>query len=278
MKIYKRFLIAVLTLTLAYVPAFASDYVEGQIWKIQSGFYKDANVIIVKIENHPIQKHVIHISIQGPLTGRTGHVVTEIPHLPYVTEGLEKSNLELVGQAKVIPNSWREGYKYWNKEATAGKAGAFVIPVSEAIDIIMAQIPKAESQIMNPEDISRGEYIHENLPKSFLKRVKATTDVFEPIDGISYEQAVDLYKRDPDPEKNIVLWEEMARVFELFCEQNCKSLDKKQEVYKALLIISMFPSDQVNQYLEPQILTKTEVKSLTSMYNLAPQPIPVFKE
>ena len=54
-----------------------------------------------------------------------------------------------------------------------------------------------------------------------LKRIRATTDTFERIDGMSYEQAVDLYKRDLDPEANLVLWEEVVRAHKIFCQKRC---------------------------------------------------------
>ena len=38
---------------------------------------------------------------------------------------------------------------------------------------------------------------------------------------MSYEQAVDLYKRDLDPEANLVLWEEVVRAHKIFCQKRC---------------------------------------------------------
>ncbi|MCJ8312960.1 MAG: hypothetical protein HRU38_12305 [Saccharospirillaceae bacterium] len=49
-----------------------------------------------------------------------------------------------------------------------------------------------------------------------LVRIKNTTDTFEIVDAITYEMAVDLYKRDYDPESILVIWEEMARVYNDF--------------------------------------------------------------
>ena len=135
-----------------------------------------------------------------------------------------------------------------------------------------------ETKLMNPNEIAFSEHRHESFSEAFLARIKFTTDTFEAIDGITYEQAVDLYKRDLNPEENILIWEEMARVFVPFCEENCESMEKKKEVYRALLLTSMFPKEEVYSRLEPQVLTSSEVDELTSLYSLAPEPLPVIKE
>lgn len=278
MNYISRTFLITFALFVTCLSAFASEFAEGQVWKMESGFYQDTKVVIVKVEDHPAQKHVVHISVLGPITGRNGIIVSELPHFPFRTEGLNKSNIFNVGMTKELPDSWREGYELWNKEAMAGSAGAFTISVSEVIDTVFSQIPRAETQIIDPNTVAINEYVHEKLSDSLLKRIKVTTDVFEPIDDMSFEEVVDLYKRDFHPEDNIAIWEEMARVFTMFCEVNCQNMDKKKEVYKALLITSMFPKDQVYQYLQPQLLSKKEVQSLTTMYILPSKSIGVYSK
>jgi hypothetical protein len=140
-------------------------------------------------------------------------------------------------------------------------------------------VPEETSEIvrMNPDELSYNDYVHDELPEPLLLRIKATTDVFEPVDGISYEQAVDMYRRDPDPESNLVIWEEMARVFLVFCETRCDSPERKFEAYKALLLASMFPPDAVMEQLQPRALRSEDVKDIISMYGLPPEPIPVIR-
>lgn len=138
--------------------------------------------------------------------------------------------------------------------------------------------PKPDITEMNPNDIAYNQYVHETLPDDLLKRIKATTDVFEVIDGVSYEEAVDLYKRDLHPEDNLIIWEEMVRVFKTFCPSQCSSLDKKKEVYRAVLITSMFPKNEVFEKTQPHILTESEMQKLIAMYQLEPQPIEVFQQ
>ena len=110
-----------------------------------------------------------------------------------------------------------------------------------------------------------------------MSRIKFTTNTFEAIDGISYEQAIDLYRRDLHPEDNIFIWEEMARVFISFCKENCETSEKKKEVYTALLLASMFHKKEVYSQLGPQILTPSEVDEITDSYQLDPAPLPVVR-
>jgi hypothetical protein len=132
--------------------------------------------------------------------------------------------------------------------------------------------------LMDPAEITMNDYVHDELPDDLLDRIKATTDVFEPIDGISYEQAVDLYRRDFDPESNLRIWEEMTRVYSSFCATRCDSMEKKQEAYKALLLASMLPKDAVASQLQPSALSEDDVDQIVSMYGLAPEPIPIIQK
>ncbi len=137
---------------------------------------------------------------------------------------------------------------------------------------------ESQTVTMDPNDLQFNDYVHESLSESLLERIKATTDIFEPVDGISFEQTVDMYRRDLNPEKNIIIWEEMARVFVLFCEGNCQSKEKKYETYKLLLLLSMFPLEQAIQHLNPQLLSKSEVEEVSSMYALEPTPIETYRK
>jgi hypothetical protein len=131
---------------------------------------------------------------------------------------------------------------------------------------------------MDPDEIQISDYMHEKLPQEMLSRIKITTDTFEIVDGISYANAVDLYKRDLDPESDLVIWEEMARVYNMFCESRCETDAERKEVYRALLLRSMFTSQESISKLQPTALSIEEAKSIISQYRLKAQPIVVYKK
>lgn len=121
-------------------------------------------------------------------------------------------------------------------------------------------------------------YVHQSLPEEMLKRIKSTTDTFEIVDGISFEKAVDLYKRDLNPDSNLVIWEEMARVYKIFCKSRCEANVERKEVYRALLLRSMYSSEEAILRLQPKSLSAAEAKSIIYEYKLAAQPIEVIEK
>lgn len=130
---------------------------------------------------------------------------------------------------------------------------------------------------MNPNDVQFSPYRHSELPPALLKRIRATTEVFEPVDGLSYEKAVDLYKRDANPEENLVLWEEMAKAYISFCKARCSTAPERMDVYRALLLRSMFEEQEAIQRTQPKVLSPAEVRSVVKLYRLPAKPIDVVK-
>lgn len=138
----------------------------------------------------------------------------------------------------------------------------------------------AEDKVVeiDPNDIQMNGYIHKSLPDDLLDRIKATTDTFEIVDGLSYENAVDLYKRDLDPESNLVIWEEMARVYKNFCKSRCNTASERMDVYKALLLRSMFPDEEALARSQPKVISINEAASIISKYSLEAKPIDVIQK
>lgn len=95
---------------------------------------------------------------------------------------------------------------------------------------------------------------------------------------MSYEKAVDLYKRDLDPESNLVIWEEMARVYNLFCKSRCGTAAERMDVYRALLLRSMLPNEQALARLQAKVITASEASNIVSQYKLEAKPIDVIQK
>lgn len=148
------------------------------------------------------------------------------------------------------------------------------------IFVIFSAVVLAESKIVeiDPNKIKVNGYVQESLPKELLVRIKATTDTFEIVDGMSSEKAVDLYKRDIDPESNLVIWEEMARVYNIFCESRCKTPTERIDVYRALLLRSMFPPEEALARSNPKVITASDARYVISQYKLEAKPIDVIQQ
>ncbi|MES3025128.1 MAG: hypothetical protein V4857_26435 [Pseudomonadota bacterium] len=146
------------------------------------------------------------------------------------------------------------------------------------ISFLVAGLSHAQKPVtMNPNDIQIGGYHHKTLPPALLKRIKATTDTFEPIDGLSLEKAVDLYKRDVNPEENLVLWEEMVRAYKIFCKARCSSPSERMDVYRSLLLRSMFSDQEALKQAKLTVLQGHEALSVMKLYRLPPKPIDVVQ-
>ncbi|WP_394781437.1 hypothetical protein [Undibacterium sp.] len=113
------------------------------------------------------------------------------------------------------------------------------------------------------------------LAPAFLKRIHTITDAFEKIDGISYDQAVDLYKRDPDRNANLALWEEILKAYKSYCHFRCKTEVEQLDVYRVLLLRSMYTEDEALRQARPRILTPEQAKTLMRYYSLPPKPMDV---
>jgi hypothetical protein len=143
--------------------------------------------------------------------------------------------------------------------------------------VLQPPAPAQDTVLVDPKDIRFSPYRHKDLPAALLTRIRATTDVFEKVDGMSYEKAVDLYKRDLNPEENLVLWEEMARAYKIYCASRCSTAPERMDVYRALLLRSMFEENEAVLRTEPKMLNSTEVRAVVKLYRLPAKPIDVVK-
>jgi len=139
-------------------------------------------------------------------------------------------------------------------------------------------VAKDNVQIIDPNKIQLNSHVYKKLSPELLTRIKATTDVFEIVDGMSYKKVVDLYKRDLDPESNLIIWEEMARVYKLFCKSRCKNHAERMDVYRALLLRSMYTDSNALKNLKTNVITRKEAKNIISQYRLEAKPIDVIKK
>src|ERR1700741_5521420 len=131
--------------------------------------------------------------------------------------------------------------------------------------VACSRTPEQRTVVMDPNDISFAPYQHGDLPPEMLTRIRATTDTFQSIDGITYEKAVDLYKRDLNPEENLALWEEMVRAYKSFCRTRCNNPEERMDVYRTLLLRSMFSEEEALARSQLKILSQHEAKEVMQL-------------
>ena len=143
--------------------------------------------------------------------------------------------------------------------------------VSDSDDSLISTNPTPK--IIDPNDDGFEEIQHAGFTDDFLARIKAVTDLFEEVDGVSYDEAVKLYEADPTPESNLAVSEEMARVYTKYCETDCPDLATKKEVYQVVLFAGMLPADDVVELMNVDSITKDDIREIVSQYSLEPDVI-----
>jgi Sec-independent protein translocase protein TatA len=69
-------------------------------------------------------------------------------------------------------------------------------------------------------DIQFGPIRHPVLPSDLIKRIKAFKKMLGDIDSVPIEQTIDNFKRDADPESELVIWERIASTFQMYLSHN----------------------------------------------------------
>ncbi|HYH83348.1 MAG TPA: toll/interleukin-1 receptor domain-containing protein, partial [Longimicrobium sp.] len=83
-----------------------------------------------------------------------------------------------------------------------------------------------------------GPIIHQTLPASLLLRIKLTQRVLFEVFPESLDQAIEHFRREPDPEREVVVWEAIASAYLDATRDQILSLEQRREIYKALLVYS----------------------------------------
>lgn len=114
-------------------------YRSGQIWQYETRKGEEqSRVIILKVERSLKEEVVVHIAvlnarIKNPQ--KEGGISTEIAHLPFSRESMDKSLTKLESSNNELPD-YIDGYNQWKKAFETGRGGIFTIGVKEAVDYV----------------------------------------------------------------------------------------------------------------------------------------------
>ena len=133
-----RYLIAIIAFTLSFTTN-AAELQPGQVWKYKTRLGEQTSTLtILKVEKYKDLGSVVHIRVdairmKNPLKG---NIVTDVPHLPFKEDAVQKSITELVRKSTDIP-PFQEGYDTWKSAYLAGKAGAFETNVGATLTAML---------------------------------------------------------------------------------------------------------------------------------------------
>lgn len=119
---------------------------------------------------------------------------------------------------------------------------------------------------VDPKEIHQGPVQRDSLTDEQTERIKVLQQTFFEIDGQTIDQWIDSFKRDLNPDKELAIWEQMAKAYTAYCLSHELSLDEKKEVYKIVLLRSMASAEDVLERIELTLISESEAKNIMSAF------------
>jgi hypothetical protein len=128
---------------------------------------------------------------------------------------------------------------------------------------------------VEPSQLQPGPIRHEELSPDLVARITKLHDTFQEVDPTPVSKWIDDFKRDQHPEREIEIYEGMARAYAAFCRGRALSVDAKREVYGVVIQRSAAQDDDVLNNIQLKVLTLDDVKAILKLYDVPPNPIRV---
>lgn len=137
----------------------------------------------------------------------------------------------------------------------------------------------SDTKVVKTNDIQVGPIRHESLSPALIERIKKVHGELYEVEGIPLDKSIENFKRDMNPEPNLVIWEQMGKAYTAYIAiHNSLSLREKKEVYRIILLRSMISTDEVLKRLELKYLSVEDSKKVMEHYPWKPVPITVAKQ
>lgn len=141
-----------------------------------------------------------------------------------------------------------------------------------------------EFEYSNSHSIEFNKFIHVLTPSpigtSFLtqeqkNRIALINQVFEIVFPKSEKETIENFSCDRNPDREIKIWEHMAKAFMKISENPFISDEFKSEAFALLLMRSMKNTNDVLQEAKLVFINEKQARSLLKAYELKPKPIRV---
>lgn len=111
---------------------------------------------------------------------------------------------------------------------------------------------------VDPKTIQPGPVRREALSDEQMARIRALRAAFVEVDGQTLEQWCDNFKRDADPDKELEIWERMAKAYRAYCDGKQLSAAAKKDVYRIVLLRSMASEQDVLDRVKLNALSRDD--------------------
>jgi hypothetical protein len=128
---------------------------------------------------------------------------------------------------------------------------------------------KSEPKIeyINPAELQKGPIQSESLSEEQLQRIDKLRQILAEVDTQTREQWIDNFKRDLNPDKEIAIWEQIAKTYQIYCSRNNLSQEAKSDVLGVILLRSMIMNeDEVLKSAKLKKLTEAQAKEVIKLY------------
>ncbi len=107
-------------------------------------------------------------------------------------------------------------------------------------------------------------------------RIKIIANIFHDVFPDSMEKWINDFSKDDDPEREILIWENMAKAYTQICSHWTFTKKQKVEVFDLILHRSSLPKKLVLQKVQLKVLSRKQAKYVLSKYQGIPQPILLY--
>jgi hypothetical protein len=119
---------------------------------------------------------------------------------------------------------------------------------------------------IDPKSIKPGPTLRDQLSEEQMARIRALQATFVEVDGQPVERWFDNFKRDVDPDREIRVWERMAKAYKAYCEGKKLSPEAKKDVYRVVLLRSMAQEQDVLERIKLKELSREEAIAVMKDY------------
>lgn len=136
---------------------------------------------------------------------------------------------------------------------------------------------KSETGNVAVEELRLNEIVHDSLTQKQLLDIENIHAVFSEVSSASLEETITDFRRDQNPDDEIAIWLKMASAYQKFCLVNGPQLElnKKKEVFAAILMRSMMDDKEVLDNLKVKYLSIEELKEALTYYNTPASPLKI---
>jgi hypothetical protein len=121
---------------------------------------------------------------------------------------------------------------------------------------------RSKVEQVNLADLKPGPIQHEHLSDDQLLRITQLHETFAEVDKSSLETWIDNFKRDMNPDREIAIWERIARDYTNYTSQRKLSLDAKGDVFQTLVLASMSADVESIRSLKLKVLSQDEAQRI----------------